>query len=374
MLIQCTKKLLDELKIKPSAQMEEEPLFSWHANILTLGRRKTVVLVNDSNRYVIVLYGLKAKDFQKIAELVVQAIREAFREESIKDEVIEQFLSQSKEISFTKTKDRTSVARMNKACETVTFFGDLLLENSVYQSTLSKKVSRLLAGDGKNSYIVPNEELYKDLKRLTGGSIFLSKAAVLHISLKLEKYKVWRKIVIPLHFTFNQLHRVIQIAFGWQDCHLYEFYIQENETSDIGLSAHHSAFYDEGHRPIVNIVCSEEAFAYKSEIPMKLETGIKLSEYLPAKVKYNYDFGDNWQHLIDVERVIDDYDVNDPVCLAGEGNTPPEDVGGEPGYEHFLEVTADPTHPEYEFMNNWGESQGYQEFDLDRVNWALKRV
>lgn len=32
-----------------------------------------------------------------------------------------------------------------------------------------------------------------------------------------------------------------------------------------------------------------------------METGIKLLEYLPAKMKYNYDFGDNWQHYIEKE-------------------------------------------------------------------------
>jgi len=54
MLIRCTKKLLDELKIKPNLELEEEPLFSWHANLLNINHRKTVVLVNDSNRYIIV--------------------------------------------------------------------------------------------------------------------------------------------------------------------------------------------------------------------------------------------------------------------------------------------------------------------------------
>lgn len=65
MLIQCTKKLLDELNIKPASALEEEPLFSWHANLMMLSHRKTVVLVNDKNRYVVVLHGLKAKDFKK---------------------------------------------------------------------------------------------------------------------------------------------------------------------------------------------------------------------------------------------------------------------------------------------------------------------
>ena len=65
MLVQCTKKLLDELKVKPQPHGEEDPLFSWHANFITLNRRKTVVLVNDQNRYVIVLHGVKGKGLFK---------------------------------------------------------------------------------------------------------------------------------------------------------------------------------------------------------------------------------------------------------------------------------------------------------------------
>ena len=56
MIINCTKKLCDELKINPQKVEIVDPLFSWHANIIRVNRKKTVVLVNDSNRYTIVLY------------------------------------------------------------------------------------------------------------------------------------------------------------------------------------------------------------------------------------------------------------------------------------------------------------------------------
>ncbi|WP_227521950.1 plasmid pRiA4b ORF-3 family protein [Bacillus solitudinis] len=374
MQIQCTKKLLDELKVKPSAPLEEEPLYSWHANLLTVGRRKTVVLVNDSNRYVVVLYGVKTKDFKKIDELILHAIRETFRDEGIMDEAIEQLISQSKEISFTKTKNRTLVARMNKACETLYFYEDLLNTDSLYQSSLSKKISRLLVGDGKKSYIYPNKELYKDLEGLTGRPIFSLKAMELHVTLKLEKYKVWRRIVVPVNMTFSNLHKILQIVFDWKDYHLHEFYIYADKPTENVLSINHLAYHEEEYQPIVNLVCSEEAFNYADEIPMKLETHVKLSEYLPAKVKYNYDFGDDWQHVIEVEEVVEDYAVNYPICLDGEGNTPPEDVGGETGFEEFLEIIADKTHSEYEFMNTWGRRQGYQDFDIKMINLRLKSM
>ncbi|MFC0469157.1 plasmid pRiA4b ORF-3 family protein [Halalkalibacter kiskunsagensis] len=369
MLIQCTKKLLNELKIKPSPSNEERTLFSWHANLLTVARRKTLVLMNDSNRYVIILHGLKAKDFKKLDELIIQAISEVFRAENIKEDVIKSFLSQSKEMTFTTTKDRTTVARLNKACDHTFFYERELTQESLYQTTASKGASRLIVGDGKNDYIRPNEGLYSDLEEWLEGSIFNSDAVVLHVTLELENHHVWRKIVVPKNITFPDLHEVLQTTFGWQDSHLHEFHIYASKPFDLAKLSR-----EERRKPLVNLVCSKEAFGYDYGIPMKMETEEKLSDYLPAEITYTYDLGDDWKHHIVVEEMIDDYDVNYPVCLAGEGDAPPEDVGGEPGYDEFLATIADRMNPDYEHMRSWGIRQGYEEFSIEMVNRRLKNV
>ena len=38
--------------------------------------------------------------------------------------------------------------------------------------------------------------------------------------------------------------------------------------------------------------------------------------------------GDYWEHLITVEKIIEDYPHVYPICLEGEGACPPEDCGG----------------------------------------------
>jgi hypothetical protein len=368
MLIQCTKKLLAELKVGTSEPSEEEALFSWHANMIIVNRRKTLVLTNDSNRYIIVLHGLKAKDLKKIDELILQAIRETFREEGIKDEVIEAYISQSNKFSFTTTKNRTLVARLNKACENVYYFEERIDQGKINQVILSKKVSNFLVGNGKNSYTYPNQDLYSDLENQIGGPIFQPEAYVLHVKMELKNHNVWRRIIVPKQITFSDLHKTLQIVFGWKDCHLHEFSIFAGSPIDL----ERKKGKEEARKPIVNLVCDIEAFDYDDDIPMKLELGERLFDYLPAEIIYKYDFGDGWEHRILIEKVIDNYEVNYPICLAGEGNTPPEDVGGETGYEEFLNIIADPTHTDYAYMKRWGVGQGYKNFDIEMVNRGLK--
>lgn len=357
MLIQCTKKLLEQLNIKPLSQVEENPLFSWHAHFILVNRRKTVVLVNDLSRYVIVLHGLKAKDYKRFDQLLLQAIRETFESDGIRNDVIEKYLTHSMATTYSKTKDRTSVSRLNKACETIYFFQDLLDHENVINTEVSKRVSRDLVGDGKNKYIYPHEEMYMKLEEFVGHPIFMTKAVQLKVVLKLEDHHVWRRIVVPVNRTFQDLHDILQSTFGWRNDHLHEFVIFENKGE-----------------PIVHLVCEVEAFAYPKETEMKLETDVKIAEYIPKykKIRYTYDFGDDWQHDIEVEKIIDDYHVNHPTCLEGEGNTPPEDVGGEYGYKEFLSILADPQHPDYNHMVKWGIMQGYGDFDIGMINGILK--
>nr|WP_237438484.1 plasmid pRiA4b ORF-3 family protein [Pseudalkalibacillus hwajinpoensis] len=129
----------------------------------------------------------------------------------------------------------------------------------------------------------------------------------------------------------------------------------------------------ENEQPLVNLVSSTHDFEFQGETPMLLESGKKLSDYLPSQMVYTYDYGDYWVHMIEVEKIIETAHSNVPLCLDGEGNAPPEDVGGESGLEEFLHIIRDPNHPDYEHMMNWGLSQGYEPFDRDEVNFWLKK-
>jgi Plasmid pRiA4b ORF-3-like protein len=360
MLIQCTKKLLDELKVSPATQVEDgSPLLSWHANMLKIGRHKFMVLVNDQNRYTIVLYGLKAKDKKNIDRVIIEAIREVFKSESIKGEIIEGYMDASSEYTFAKTKDRKLVARLNKACESVHFAEDYWDPDSIIQVEMSKWISSTLVGDGKNSYFYPNQAMYEDLKEMSGQTVFDREALVLKVTLELDHHSVWRRIRVPANISFIELHGALQTAFSWHNSHLHDFTIYEKRD-------------DGSLKQCLQLVCDEEAFSYEGDIPLKMETGYQVKPFLSGKIVYTYDFGDDWEHTIELEQVLHDSTVNYPVCVDGEGNAPPEDVGAEPGFDHFLTIIQDPSHPDHVQMKEWGEMQGYEEFDSEEINWRLK--
>jgi hypothetical protein len=149
MLIKCTKKLLDMLEVGPSAGQQESSLFSWHANVVMVNRRKTVILLNDLNRYVIVLHGLKKKDFRDLEKLILKAICQIFEDECIDAEIIKAYMKQAEEITYTTTSDRSSTSRLNRIADWVHQFYDLLIDDKIIQAPLSMRISRMLVSDGK---------------------------------------------------------------------------------------------------------------------------------------------------------------------------------------------------------------------------------
>lgn len=357
MLVQCTKKLLDEIKITPVLPEEEyNPLFSWHANLLMLNRKKTIILVNDKNRYLIVLHGLRAKDLKNLNKLIVDAIRENLSLECVKQDVIERFVPIDTEIQYSKTQNKSAVARLNKSCEVVQYLARQFNTDSLNQTVVGMNASRYLVGVGNVQYANPHKEMFKGLEELTGTSVFKCKAVQIKVTLGLVNFEVWRRLVIPINYTFKQLHDVLQNAFNWKDYHLHDFYVND------------------GRNAVMNLVCGEDAFDYPADVPMKMETDSRLYDFFPdyKEIIYTYDFGDNWKHYLELESVIPDYSYNYSKCLEGLGNTPPEDVGSETGYESFLEAISDPAHGEYEFNVEWGKMQGYSEFNIDEVNRRLE--
>ena len=179
--------------------------------------------------------------------------------------------------------------------------------------------------------------------------------ARLKITLDNVKPAVTRRIEVPLAIRLDQLHLTIQAAMGWTDSHLYEFRIR-----DIGWGI------------------PDPEWDYRSgPLDARKATLLTVLEDTGAKTfKYLYDFGDGWQHTIKIERISPaDPNATYPILIEAIGRCPPEDVGGPPGYEEFLDAIADPEHERHAEMHDWcGEDFDPLAVDASQISQALRKL
>ncbi len=174
------------------------------------------------------------------------------------------------------------------------------------------------------------------------------------VSLRGAKPPIWRRLLVPGDISLTRLHATILAAFGWHGGHMHVF---ETAYGDFGR-----ADRELGHRADGSVTLEQVA------------PGVK------DKVRYTYDFGDDWVHDIVVEKVLaPDSAMVYPRCTGGKRAAPPDDCGGIWGYEELVEVLADPAHPEHEERLEWlGLSDASEfapeAFDVEATNSRLNAL
>jgi hypothetical protein len=176
---------------------------------------------------------------------------------------------------------------------------------------------------------------------------------VLKVSLRGTKPPIWRQLRMPANTTLDMVHEVLQASFGWTDDHLHVF-----ESGGQRYSAR----------------SSEPAWGE----PDGDERRVRLADLLGApgdRLRYEYDFGDSWEHDIVVEEVVPGDGARVAVCVGGRRAGPPEDCGGVWGYTELCAILADPRHQEHNERMDWvGGRFDPARFDPQEVNSILRRL
>ena len=175
----------------------------------------------------------------------------------------------------------------------------------------------------------------------------------LKVTLLGTKPPIWRRLLVSADLTLAQLHNVVQTAMGWDDEHMHEFRAGQRRFG----------------RP-------EPAAPFMSGPRVESDRTVYLSAVLQrvgAKMTYTYDLGDNWEHVIVLEKqLLAEPQTTYPVCTDGQLACPPEDCGGIPGYYNLLDALADPGHPRHEELCDWiGGEFNPEAFFIDKVNRLL---
>jgi hypothetical protein len=169
---------------------------------------------------------------------------------------------------------------------------------------------------------------------------------------------IWRRLQVPATANLSWCHAVLQVAMGWTNSHLHQFISGENIYSD----------------PSVQLE------PYAGDPPVLDENKFTLAELLKDaddRLIYEYDFGDSWQHLVTLEKIlpIDASASAMAVCLDGARACPPDDCGGIWGYAELLKALKNKKHPEHRSMKEWlGRPFDPELFDVAKANHWLGKL
>jgi len=176
---------------------------------------------------------------------------------------------------------------------------------------------------------------------------------ILHLKITLmgSNPLIWRRFQVTESCRIDRFHQIIQIVMGWQNAHLHEFCFQDRK---IGM-----LLDDDFDLPQVE----DETELYLSDL--SLGNGDTFA--------YLYDFGDSWEHIVDLENISDGV-LPHFFCTNGERACPPEDCGGIWGYEEMLEALKDPSDPQYNDWTEWlPDDFDPGRFPREEVNDELKK-
>ena len=168
---------------------------------------------------------------------------------------------------------------------------------------------------------------------------------IVQIKIKLlgvSKPPVWRRLQLRSDTRLDQLHDTIVAAFGWESYHMHVF---TNGPEEFGEPDPELGFNDERRVSLGQLISG-----------------------VGDRLRYTYDFGDNWEHEIVVEDLRDaDPEIHYPALVAAKGACPPEDCGGPWGYADLKEILADPSHEQHQDMLDWLGLDNTSTFDPNAV-------
>ncbi|MEK6544207.1 MAG: plasmid pRiA4b ORF-3 family protein, partial [Elusimicrobiota bacterium] len=129
----------------------------------------------------------------------------------------------------------------------------------------------------------------------------------LKITLEGSEPPIWRRVLVPGNVSLRRLHNIIQVVMNWETHHLHGFGINGINYGEPDPDGMHQMDWRDDKKFTLNQAAAP---------PIK-------------NFRYIYDFGDSWNHQIEIERTFLHEDPRPyPLCPAGARACPPEDVGG----------------------------------------------
>ncbi len=147
MIIQCTKKMLDALKIKEPLCKERENLNNeleyWHCNLVKYGKENAVILTHDKTLFSFFLIGLRVEDFKNFDEVISQFIFKILFNLEFEQKKAELVLESLENISYAKSSNKSVLASMNQMKKDIDY-GLLLDDEDIF--TINYSINNRIYG------------------------------------------------------------------------------------------------------------------------------------------------------------------------------------------------------------------------------------
>jgi hypothetical protein len=131
---------------------------------------------------------------------------------------------------------------------------------------------------------------------------------------------VIRRIEVPVTIRLDDLHFVLQIALGWQNCHPFEFRVGETAWGLLDRDDPESS-------------------------PLSAETAT-LADVLALgnTFRYDYVYGENWEHTVAFEGTAAAAPATDyPRLVSAQGRCPPPISAARPATRRFCKRSRIPS-------------------------------
>ncbi|HBI80708.1 MAG TPA: hypothetical protein DDY04_01845 [Bacteroidales bacterium] len=153
--------------------------------------------------------------------------------------------------------------------------------------------------------------------------------------------EIFRIISVDENINLQVFHEIIQASFEWSNVHSHFYRLSQT--------------------------------AVKNEEELTL--GMAINTQNP--IIYIYDLADFWTIEITLVNPKSEPYSKKPVCLTGQGKSPPEDAGGIINYSEVLELLSKHRlgNRQYPLIADWlGEDYNPNEFSCEQINQSFKNL
>ncbi|MEK6583118.1 MAG: hypothetical protein AABY50_02160 [Nitrospirota bacterium] len=144
-LIHCTKKLQKEMGLSSSGLTNEEPensfLGSWHANLISIDRRKCVLFANDKTLFNFLIPDVTRAQLREMDKLFLLFLSCVLSDEGFEQKVKDKILEEYREIGYANTNNRNVLGSMNDLAYHYKYH--ILDEGGLYSAAVPDIIRRL---------------------------------------------------------------------------------------------------------------------------------------------------------------------------------------------------------------------------------------